>query len=499
MTRESPVVRLSELVGHRAAASPLDRGDPLVRGLAYDSRIARPGDLFVCLRGARQDGHRHAAEAVRRGAVALVVERLVEGLDGLPQVTVPDTRRELPRLAARFYGEPSARLHVTGVTGTEGKTTTVYLLDAILRAAGMRTGMFGTIVNRAGPRTDPAVLTTPESVDLQRLLWECGESGVSHVVMEVTSHALAQGRVASCEFDVAVFTNLHVDHLDFHGTVERYGLAKASLFAELGRGPAKTGRGVGVVNVDDPYARSMRLICPRPVVGFGMRGSAPVKGRLLSADLDRTVFEAATPNGRVTIALPLAGPFNAANALAAIAAAETMRVDLPAIKRALEEAPGVPGRVERIPNARGLLVVIDFAHTQAAFEEILPFLRRFTPGRLVTVFGCAGDRDRAKRPVIGRLVTRLSDFAIVTADNPASEDPADIAHEVVRGAREVDSRGERHVVILDRRQAIRHALALARSGDVVLVAGKGHEDFQLIDGVRVPYSDRDTITELLQE
>ncbi|HLE43068.1 MAG TPA: UDP-N-acetylmuramoyl-L-alanyl-D-glutamate--2,6-diaminopimelate ligase [Methylomirabilota bacterium] len=497
MMAHRPVVPLSELVGHLSGTPPSPAA-PLVRGVAYDSRTVRPGDLFVCLRGAREDGHRHAAEAVRRGAVALVVERPVEGLDGLPRIAVPDTRRELPRLAARFYGEPSARLHLTGVTGTEGKTTTVYLLDAILRRAGVRSGMFGTIVNRVGPRTEPALLTTAESVDLQRMLWECVQAGVTHVVMEVTSHALAQGRVARCEFDVAVFTNLHVDHLDFHGSVERYRIAKAALFGELGRGPAKAGRGVGVVNMDDAHAWYMRLVCPRPVVGFGMARPAPVKGRLLIADLDRTVFKAETPNGTVTVSLPLAGPFNAANALAAIAAAGTMRIDLPTTKQALEGVAGVPGRLERVPNARGLLIVIDFAHTQAAFEEILPFLRRFTAGRLITVFGCAGDRDRTKRPVIGRLVTKLSDFALVTTDNPASEDPADIAQEVAHGAREVDSKGERHLVILDRRQAVRHALALARSGDVVLVAGKGHEDFQLIAGARIPYSDRETLTEILR-
>ena len=277
MTPGSPVVRLSELVHVHRMSPTAGATDPLVRGLAHDSRRVQPGDLFVCLRGGKDDGHRHAREAVSRGAVAIVGERPLEGLDGLPQIAVLDSRQALARLAARFYGEPSARLHLVGVTGTEGKTTTVHLLDAILRAAGVRTGMFGTIVNRVETRTEPATLTTPESLDLQRLLWECLQTGVTHVVMEVSSHALAQGRVLGCEFDAAVFTNLHTDHLDFHGTLEQYRAAKAALFADLGRGPAKAGRGTAVVNVDDGHASYMRLVCPRPVVGFGMARPARVR------------------------------------------------------------------------------------------------------------------------------------------------------------------------------------------------------------------------------
>lgn len=497
MTLNHPVIRFSELIG------PLQTGpggvDPLVRGLAYDSRTVQPGDLFVCLRGSRDDGHRHAREAVSRGAVAVVGERWPEGLDGVPVVTVADSRQEMARLAARFYGYPAARLHLTGITGTEGKTTTAYLLDAILRAAGLRTGMFGTIVDRVAARAEPATLTTPESVDLQRLLWECVQAGVTHVVMEVTSHALAQGRVIGCEFDLAVFTNLHRDHLDFHGTLERYRAAKAALFAALGRGPAKAGRGLGVVNADDPNAAYMRRVCPRPILDFGMTRPARVRGRLLAAELGRTRFEAQTPQGMMAVSLPLSGPFNALNALAAITAAQAMGIELPVIQRALEGVPGIPGRVELVPNSRDLLLVIDFAHTEGAFGELLPFLRRHTPGRLVTVFGCAGDRDRTKRPVIGRLVATLSDLAIVTTDNPAHEDPAAIVEEVLRGIREVDPHGGRHLVLLDRREAVRRALSLARPGDAVLLAGKGHEDFQLIDGARIPYSDREAVEEILKE
>lgn len=492
-----PSVPLSELLGKPRPAVVSHGPDPLIRGLAYDSRKVRPGDLFVCLRGARDDGHRHAVDAARRGAAAVLAERSVEGLDGLTLITVADSRRELARVAARFYGEPSASLHLTGVTGTEGKTTTVYLLDTVLRGWGRGTGMFGTIVNRVGARTEPAALTTPESIDLQRLLWECVQAGLTHAVMEVSSHALAQGRVVGCEFDQAVFTNLHADHLDFHGSLERYWAAKAVLFSGLGRGPAKAGVGLGLVNGDDPWAYYMRTVCPRPVLRFGLGRSNQVRGELLAAELGRTTLRATTPGGEITVTLRLTGPFNVANALAAIAAALAMGVDSVTIKGALEELPGVPGRFEVVPNARGLLVVVDFAHTLAAFEEVLPFLRRVTPGRITTVFGCAGDRDRTKRPAIGRFVASRSDFTIVTADNPASEDPREITEEILGGVREVDPRGDRHRVILDRAEAVRAAVSLAQPGDAVLLAGKGHEDFQLVGGARIPYSDRQTAEEAL--
>lgn len=497
MTSPPPPLPLSRLLGDLPHA-PVPRGpDPLIRGLAYDSRKVQPGDLFICLRGARDDGHRHVADATRRGAVAILAERSVEGLDGLPLITVPDSRHELARAAARFYGAPSASLHLTGVTGTEGKTTTVYLLDAILRAAGHRAGMLGTIVNRVGVREEPAALTTPESLDLQRLLWECVQAGLTHVVMEVSSHALAQGRVVGCEFDQAVFTNLHADHLDFHGSLERYRAAKALLFTGLGRGSAKAGTGVGIVNGDDPWAYYMRMVCPRPVLRFGMGRSNQVRGELLAAQLGRTTFRVVTPGRETTMTLRLTGPFNVPNALAAISAALAMGVDSATVQGALEALPGVPGRFEMVPNARDLLVVVDFAHTEAAFAAVLPFLRRVTSGRVITVFGCAGDRDRTKRPAIGRLVASQSDLAIVTADNPASEDPGDIAEEVLAGIRAVDPRGDRHRVVLDRGEAVRVAVSLARAGDTILLAGKGHEDFQFVGETRIPYSDRRAAEEAL--
>jgi UDP-N-acetylmuramoyl-L-alanyl-D-glutamate--2,6-diaminopimelate ligase len=497
MGASPPPISLSALIKGIEGASILGREDPLVRGVAYHSAAVSPGDLFICVRGGWDDGHRHARDAVARRAVALAVEHRLEGLDGVAQVQVTDGRRALSALAARFYGSPSSRLRVVGITGTEGKTTTAFLVDSILRAAGRRTGMFGTIVNRIGTIERRTEYTTPEAPDLQRLLWQCAESGVTDVVMEVSSHALAQGRVADCEFDLAVLTNLHSDHLDFHQTHDAYREAKLQLFTGLGGGPAKRGQGAGVVNGDDQHADEFVCATSRPVRTFGLRTPAHVVGRPLVAGVRRTVFWARTARWTGQISLRLTGHFNVSNALAAIAVAEWLQVPPGEILAGLEQLRGVPGRFEVVPNRSGLLIVIDFAHTEAAFGEVLPTLRSLAPGRVVTVFGCAGDRDRTKRGAIGRLVTRLSDLAIITTDNPAHEDPAEIAREVITGAREVDPAGERHRVVLDRFVAVEMAMALARTGDAVLLAGKGHEECQIVDGSRVPYSDRWAVREVL--
>jgi UDP-N-acetylmuramoyl-L-alanyl-D-glutamate--2,6-diaminopimelate ligase len=481
---------LVELVNGTAGALAVGRHDVAVRGIAYHSAHVKPGDLFVCVRGCRDDGHRHAREAVERGAVAPVAERPLEGFEGVAQIRVADSRRELSALAARFYGHPSSRLRVIGITGTEGKTTTAFLVDSILRAAGRTTGLFGTIVNRIGMAQSRADLTTPDAPDLQRLLWQCAESGVSDVIMEVSSHALAQGRVADSEFDVAVLTNLHADHLDYHGSHDAYRLAKMRLFTMLGDGPQKCGRGVGIVNADDEHADDFIQATSRPVLLFGLRARADIIGRPLLGRLRRTVFRVRTERWVGTISMRLTGAFNIPNALAAIGVAECLGIAPGDIFAGLRALRAVPGRFEVISRRGGPLIVIDFAHTPAAFGQVLPTLRRLVPGRVITVFGCAGDRDRTKRPGIGRIVTRLSDYAIVTTDNPAHEDPAEIGREVTAGALEVDPAGERHRVILDRSSAVEAALALARPGDAVLLAGKGHEEWQIMDGRRVPYSDR---------
>lgn len=489
---------LANLVDGTVEAVIVGRRDVTVEGIAYHSAGVRPGDLFVCLRGTRDDGHRHAREAVSRGAAALASDRPLGGLEEIPRVRVADSRRALSALAAKFYGYPASRLRLIGITGTEGKTTTAFLADSILRAAGRKTGLFGTIVNRVGSIEGRADLTTPEAPDLQRLLWQCLDTGVSDVVMEVSSHALAQDRVADCEFDVAVLTNLHADHLDYHGSLEAYRQAKMRLFRELGCGPEKSGRSAGVVNADDPHAGDFANVTACPVLTFAVGTPANVVGRQLVSRLRRTVFRVRTERWAGVVNLRLTGAFNVGNALAAIGVGECLGIAPGDIRAGLEALGAVPGRFEVMSRRGEPLIVIDFAHTLAAFGQVLPALRRLVPGRVITVFGCAGARDRTKRPGIGWLVTRLSDYAIITTDNPAHEDPAEIACEVTAGARDVDPLGERHRVILDRRSAVEAALALARPGDAVLLAGKGHEEFQIVDDGRVPYSDRWAVEECRQ-
>lgn len=497
MPSTPPPVRLTDLVSAVDGAVIVSRHDPLIGGVTHRSAEVGPGDLFACVRGGRDDGHRYIREAVARGAVAVAVERPAEGLD-VAEVRVKDGRSALSALAARFYGYPSSRLRIVGVTGTEGKTTTAFLVDSILRAAGRTTGLLGTIVNRVGEAERRADLTTPEAPDLQRLLWQCAEGGVTDVTMEVSSHALAQDRVADCEFDVVVLTNLHSDHLDYHGNGDAYRLSKIRLFAGLGRGPAKGGRGMGVVNADDEHARGFCGATSQPVLTFALRTPAHVVGRPLLVSPRRTDFAVQAAGWAGRARLRLAGAFNVANALAAVGVAQWLEIAPGDILAGLERLPGVPGRFEVIPGPRGVLIVIDFAHTLAAFGEVLPTLRRLVSGRVITVFGCAGDRDRTKRPAIGRLVTQLSDLAILTTDNPAHEDPTEIACEVMAGAREVDPGGHRIRLVLDRFTAVETALALARSGDAVLLAGKGHEECQIIAGRRIPYSDRWAVHALLE-
>ena len=507
MTPDSPMMAdqpdpprqwLSALVRGLEGARVCGAHNVLVRGIAHHSLAVKPGDLFFCLRGSRHDGHAHAAEAVERGAAALAVERPLAGLPAaVPQVLVRAARPALGVVAARLYGNPSERLSIVGITGTAGKTTTAALVDSILRVAGRKTGMIGTIVNRVGSEATPAELTTPEAPELQRLLWQCLRAGVTDVVMEVSSHALAQGRVAGCEFDVAVVTNLHSDHLDYHGSWEAYRAAKIQLFATLGRGPAKRACGIGVVNGDDPHAALFRRAASCPVLTFAMRGDGHVVGRCESTQVRRTVLAVMTGRRAGRVTLQLSGAYNAANALAAVAVAESLAIAPEAIEAGLEQLAGVPGRFEVVANRLGLLIVIDFAHTTAAYQALLETARQLARRRVITVFGCAGDRDRTKRAEIGRIVAELSDLAIVTTDNPASEDPAEIASEITGGMRAIDPTGHAHRVILDRFTAVQTALALAREGDAVILAGKGHEQFQLVEGCRVRYSDRWAVEEYL--
>jgi UDP-N-acetylmuramoyl-L-alanyl-D-glutamate--2,6-diaminopimelate ligase len=448
-------MQLERLIAALAPTDVVGDGALEIRELSYDAREVARDSLFFCVLGAKADGHDFAAEALERGAAALVVERRLE-LEA-PQLVVPSVRAAMPRAAVEFFGDPTARLPVAAITGTNGKTTTAYLLWSILAAAGEQPGLLTNVERRVGTDLREVGLNTPESIDLQRLFGEMLDQGNRACVMEATSMASAKGRLEGTRFAVLVFTNLTQDHLDFHGTMEEYFESKRRLFAQTDR---------AVVNVGDEY------------------------GQRLAAELpDAITFRAGDALGEIDLKLP--GRFNIENALAAVAAARALGVGENEIKQGIEAVDRVPGRFDRVDEGQPFTVFVDYAHTPGALETALAAARELgRGGRVICVFGAGGDRDRAKRPLMGQVVSELADLSLVTSDNPRSEDPAAIAAEVVDG---LDLEVE-----LDRRRAIERALELARPGDVVVIAGKGHEQGQEIGGRRLPFDDRQVAREALR-
>jgi UDP-N-acetylmuramoyl-L-alanyl-D-glutamate--2,6-diaminopimelate ligase len=451
------------------------RGDASVpiSSICIRSSEVRPGALFACIPGARSDGHDFAAEAALRGAAALLVERFLP-ID-LPQARVERVRAALGPVAAAFFGHPSRRLRMVGVTGTNGKTTTTFLLASIFREQGWRAGLIGTTGVRIGDRSVPFPRTTPEAPDLQRLLAEMVEEGVEAVAMEVSSHGLDQRRVDGTRYAVAVFTNLSQDHLDYHASMEEYLAAKARLFT-----PAFSDR--AVVNHDSPEGRRLAA-CGLPTVTYGLDAGADVRAEDVRTTRDGISFRVAD----LEIRSRLRGLFNVENCLAALAAARELGVDDGAIARGIAAVGSVPGRVETVEAGQAFLVLVDYAHTPDGLENVLRAARQLASGRLICVFGCGGDRDRSKRPLMGRAATSRADLTIVTSDNPRSEDPLAIIAEIEPGAREGGGAFE---IEPDRRRAIARAVRVAREGDVVVIAGKGHETYQELADRTVPFDDR---------
>ncbi len=469
-----------------------------VTGLAYNSRRVKAGACFVAIPGLKDDGRRYIPDALARGARLVVTE----GDDPLPgqaegRVLVPSTREALARLADAYFGHPSAALLMVGITGTNGKTTTSYLVEALLSAMMMRTGVIGTIQYRVGDEGVRAGQTTPEALELQELLARMVASGVRGVAMEVSSHALALHRVDGIDFDVAVFTNLTQDHLDFHGTLAAYREAKARLFALLAASTKP--RRAAVINADDPASTSMVTGLPVPIVTFGLGPGADVRPTEFTSALDGIRMEVRTPRGPCTIRSPLIGEPNVMNLLGACGVGIALGLDPASIARALGNVAGVPGRFERVEAGQPFLVVVDYAHTPDALERLLTTARKLTRGRLGAVFGCGGDRDRGKRPLMGGLAARLADRVWVTSDNPRSEPPQAIIQEIVAGVRRVWPDPDRYVTIEDRRAAIRDALAWALPGDTVVIAGKGHETYQIIGSEVLPFDDRAEARRILEE
>jgi UDP-N-acetylmuramoyl-L-alanyl-D-glutamate--2,6-diaminopimelate ligase len=486
-----------------------------IEGIAYHSGQVGKNFLFAAIRGMEADGHRFIGESVKRGAEAIITEE-DPGPIGPTVVLVPNSRQALARVASNYYGNPTSRLRLFGVTGTNGKTTTTYLLESIFKRAGLRVGVIGTINYRYGQKITPALNTTPESLDLQRILCEMLGEGVSHVVMEVSSHGLDLDRVFGCQFDGAVFTNFTSDHLDYHQTLERYFESKRKLFSEFLAKSWKTGR-FAVTNSDDPKGEEIVRGIDLPVLRYGLEGSCDFLATEIKLTLEGISCRIKTPNGEFPLRSTLTGRFNLYNILAAVTAGFGMGLPPEVLKEGVEAVEGVSGRFEKVPNRKGIHVIVDYAHTHDALERVLLGLKDTQAyasqkrGKIITVFGCGGDRDRTKRPLMGEAAARHSDLVVLTSDNPRTEDPLSIIEEVEKGF-QIVSLEERHrdgmeawrskkgyLKIPDRREAIRIAIQWAQPEDTVLIAGKGHEDYQIIGRKKIPFDDRVEAKKALEE
>ncbi|MCX6357755.1 MAG: UDP-N-acetylmuramoyl-L-alanyl-D-glutamate--2,6-diaminopimelate ligase [Candidatus Aureabacteria bacterium] len=479
-------MKLSELIAAVPGCRVSGRTDVEITGISLDSRTVREGYLFAAIAGVRDDGNRYTDDARLRGAVAVLTQRDVGNGGRLSYLVADDARMALALLADKFYGSPSSELDIVGITGTNGKTTVAYLTASILRAGGRKPALLGTIEYLIGARSIPAERTTPEAPQLQGMLREAVREGCDCVVMEVSSHALEQKRVAGVAFDIAVFTNMGSDHLDYHGDSERYFAAKASLFraGTLQR---------AVVNSDDSFGARLASTSFVPVMTYGTDQRAAVRAERIRMEAGGSRFDLVAPQGAVGVIMPLLGRYNISNALAAAASALSMGVPLETIAATLAAARPVPGRLDEVPLGRPYRVFVDYAHTAEALENALGAVREGCRGRVILVFGCGGDRDRSKRAPMGRVAARCADLAIVTSDNPRRENPLVIIAEVAKG---FAVEGKRCREIPGRREAIAAALREARPGDTVLVAGKGHERTQECGATVLPFSDRDVIMEL---
>jgi len=462
-----------------------------VTSLEYDSRRVKKDALFFAFSGARADGRSFAMQAVNAGAVAVASEMAAPGDFQGNWIEVAHGRQALALAARNFFNRPDERIALTGITGTNGKTTTAYLVDSILRAAGNTTALIGTIEYHLGGRVIPAVNTTPESLDLYRLFAELDEMGGKFATMEVSSHALALGRIYGAHFHTAVFTNLTRDHLDFHRTMEDYFAAKQLLFTGTGA-PAPR---FAAINRDDEYGARIKTGAETQTVWYGMGKDATVRARHISSSFGGLRFEVQAGSDRINIESALIGRINVYNILAACCAGLSYGLPADIIARGIAQCRAVPGRFERVDEGQPFVVVVDYAHTDDALRNVISMARSLEPKRVVTLFGCGGDRDRTKRPIMGQVAAELSDFVVLTSDNPRSEDPIDIMNDVLVGLRRKDTPC---LVEPDRATAIRRAIEEARPGDILILAGKGHETYQVLKDRTIPFDDREVAREVLR-
>jgi len=483
-------MRLNELASTLTIKHIIGNVDIRVSGIQTDSRKVTEGDLFICLPGHTVDGHNYAQQSMEKGAAALVVDRQLD-ID-LPQIIVKDCRYAMAVLADAFFGSPSKQMKVIGITGTNGKTTTAYLIEKIMNDHNVKTGLIGTIQMRYGGRTFPMSGTTPEALELQRSLHDMAASGTRCCVMEVSSHALEQGRVKGTDFRTAVFTNLTQDHLDYHNTMDEYRAAKGLFFSRMGNSfqSIQDKRKFAVLNADDSASAYFRNITAAEVVTYGLEEGVDVRATEISISAQGTDFHVDSFKGSTDIKLKMVGKFNVYNALGAITATLLEGVPLDEIKRSLESLSGVDGRVESVEAGQPFAVIVDYAHTPDGLENVLKTVNEFAVGRVLTVFGCGGDRDKTKRPIMGKIAAKYSDVVFVTSDNPRTEDPESILKDIEQGLIEDQVPLENYLLIEDRRVAIQKAIDMASPEDVVLIAGKGHETYQLIGQTTHDFDDR---------
>lgn len=487
-------MRLRELIKHLPVVGVEGSLDREFSGITYDSRRVTPGMIFVAIPGAHVDGHDFINTAIDRGAAAVICERNGFTSPKATKIKVGDAREALAKAAASFYQNPSAKLQVIGVTGTNGKTTVAFMVKQLLESAGIKTGLLGTVRYEIGDRVIPAQRTTPEALEVQQMMAQMVTSGCKACVMEVSSHALDQKRVCGIEFDVAIFTNLTQDHLDYHGSMDSYLAAKQKLFTKTATGSK---RGAVVINIDD--ASGARLEGETDVevrLTYGIRGAANIRASNIHLGAEVSQFTIETPKKSFECKLPLIGRHNIYNALAATGAAFALNLETPRIQSALNHVEPVPGRLERVGAGQPFSVFVDYAHTDDALSNVLSTLREITSGRLLLLFGCGGNRDAGKRPKMGRIAAQHADFTIITSDNPRRESPDAIAAQVEEGFRSVRTNDYR--VELDRRRAISDLIGSARAGDTVLIAGKGHETYQEFEDTVVPFDDRVYAREALE-
>jgi UDP-N-acetylmuramoyl-L-alanyl-D-glutamate--2,6-diaminopimelate ligase len=487
-------MRLKSLLNNLDYQFISHQDNPDILGITCNSKEVRNNFLFVAIKGSKCDGHDFLDEAITKGAKTIIIQdNLIPNINlPTPIIKVPDTHRALAWLCAKFYGYPSKHLKVIGITGTNGKTTLSYLTESILNSAGLEAGLIGTIGYQFKDRLIPATNTTPNAQALQYLLAEMVKAGLKFAVMEVSSHSLDQQRVEAIDFGMAVFTNLTRDHLDYHLSFEKYFKAKAKLFKIL------SPRSRAIINIDDPYGRRLVDRTKASVLTYAIKNPASLCASKISLNLDRTRFLVSTPKGTLNIKTKLIGRHNVYNILGAIGVGISSGLNLNIIKEGVEKLKLVPGRLETIDCGQPFKLFVDYAHSDDALKNVLSMLRQITPdSKIILVFGCGGEKDKGKRPKMGKIAATLADFAIITSDNPRSEDPKDIACDILKGIKK-SSKG-RYRVILDRFEAIKEGLSLADTKSIVLIAGKGHEAYQIFKDRKVPFDDREVARQILRK